>query len=472
MNILYAVSEAAPFSKTGGLGDVAGSLPKALCAEGEDCRVILPLYSSIAEKWREQMTFSFYTHVHLSWRTQYCGVYELNYDNVTYYFLDNEFYFKRNKVYGEPDDGERFGFFSRAVIEVLPLLGWRPDIINCNDWQTALIPIYLRYEPAEFYQGIKSVFTIHNIEYQGRFIEWCLGDVFGLPRELYDSGIIRYDDDINLMKGAIYKADYVTTVSPSYCWELRYPYFACGLNNVIADNAYKFSGILNGIDLDRFSPENDSCLSSSYSAKDISGKVECKKSLCRELGLDENDDGPIIACISRLVSHKGFDLVSAALDSLVDKGARLVILGTGEAGFENRFRQAENYYKGRVSANIMYSEQRASMLYAGADMLLMPSKSEPCGLSQMIAMRYGTLPIVHAVGGLRDSVRPYPQDNSNGFSFDEYSVPALIGTVDYALGVYNNKSEWQALMHRAMTEDLSWSHSAKEYIDVYKKISG
>ena len=470
MNILYAVSEAAPFSKTGGLGDVAGSLPKALCAQGEDCRVILPLYGSIDEKWREQMSFSFYTKVHLSWRSQYCGVYELEHEGVTYYFLDNEYYFKRSKVYGEPDDGERFGFFSRAVIEVLPLLGWRPDVINCNDWQTALVPVYLRYEPAEFYQGIKSVFTIHNIEYQGRYIEWCLGDVFGLPRELYDSGIIRYENDINLMKAAIYKADYVTTVSPSYCWELRYPYFASGLHEVIADNAYKFSGILNGIDLSRFSPENDSFLAAPYNAADTSGKADCKRALCRELGLDENDDSPIIACISRLVSHKGFDLVSAALDSLVGKGARLVILGTGDEVFENRFREAEGFYKGRVSASIMYSEQRASMLYAGADMLLMPSKSEPCGLSQMIAMRYGTLPIVHAVGGLRDSVRPYPQDNSNGFSFDEYSVSALIGTTDYALGVYYNRPQWQELMHRAMTEDLGWERSAKEYINVYKNI--
>lgn len=471
MNILYAVSEAAPFSKTGGLGDVAGSLPKALCRAGEDCRVILPLYGSVDAKWRERMTFCFYTYVHLSWRIQYCGVYKLKYEGVTYYFLDNEFYFSRPKTYGEPDDGERFGFFSRAIIEVMPLLGWRPDVVSCNDWQTALVPIYLRYEPAEYYQGIKSVFTIHNIEYQGRYIEWCLGDVFGLPRELYDFGIIRYENDINLMKGAIYKADYVTTVSPSYCRELQYPYFACGLENVVSDNSYKFSGILNGIDTLRFSPEHDEFIVAPFSADAPDGKKECKKQLCRELGFDENDDGPIIACISRLVSHKGFDLVSTALDALISRGARVVILGTGDKGFESRFREAENFYKGRVSANIMYSEQRASLLYAGADMLLMPSKSEPCGLSQMIAMRYGTIPIVHSVGGLRDSVRPYPQENSIGFSFEEYSAAALVGTADYALGIYNNRPEWQSLMRRAMTEDFGWERSAREYINVYKKIS-
>lgn len=470
MNILYAVSEAAPFSKTGGLGDVAGSLPKALYAAGQDARVILPLYGTIALKWREQMTFCFYTYVHLSWRSQYCGVFQLEHEGVIYYFLDNEYYFNRPRPYGEADDGERFGFFSRAVIEILPLLNWKPEVINCNDWQTALIPVYLRYEPAEFYRGIKTVFTIHNIEYQGRFIEWCLGDVFGLPRELYDSGIIRYEDDINLMKAAIYKADYVTTVSPSYSFELRDPYFACGIHEVIADNAYKFAGIINGIDTLRFSPERDKHLPAPYNAKDLSGKAECKKALCRELGFDESDDGPIIACISRLVSHKGFDLISTALDALVSKGIRIVILGTGEDGFESRFREAENFYKGRVSANIMYSEQRASLIYGGADMLLMPSRSEPCGLSQLIAMRYGTLPIVHAVGGLRDTVRPYPGANSNGFSFDEYSAAALLGTTEYALGIYYNKPQWQELQERAMTDDLSWERSANEYIKIYESL--
>lgn len=470
MNILYAVSEAAPFVKTGGLGDVAGSLPKALCDAGHDARVILPLYSSIDSSWREKMTFCFYTYVHLSWRKQYCGVYLLEHEGVSYYFLDNEYYFNRPKVYGEADDGERFGFFSRAVIEVLPLLSWKPQVINCNDWQTALIPIYLRYEPAEFYADIKSVFTIHNIEYQGRFIEWCLGDVFGLPQELYTSGIIRFESDVNLMKGAIYKADYVTTVSPNYSKELRDAYFACGLQDVIADNAYKFSGIVNGLDTKRFSPEHDKFLPAPFSAENVSGKTECKRALCRELGLDENDEGPIIACISRLVSHKGFDIVSTALDGIVSKGVRLVILGTGDDGFENRFREAENYHKGRVSANIMYSDQRASLLYAGADMLLMPSKSEPCGLSQLIAMRYGTLPVVHAVGGLRDTVRPYPREDSNGFSFDEYSAAALLGTVDYAAGVYYNRPEWQKLMQRAMTEELGWERSAQEYIKVYESI--
>lgn len=470
MNILYAVSEAAPFVKTGGLADVAGSLPKALCAQGEDARVILPLYSSIAEKWREQMTFCLYTEVALAWRKQYCGLFRLEHEGVIYYFVDNEYYFKREGVYGFMDDGERFGFFSRAVIELLPLIGWKPDIINCNDWQTALVPIYMSLEAAEFYSGIKTVYTIHNIEYQGRYGEDTAYDVFGLPKELYSSGILKYDNDVNLMKGAIYKADYVTTVSPSYCGELRDPYFSCGLHKVIEDNSYKFTGIVNGLDVERFNPQTDVNLPSSFSAEKPSGKLKCKKALCRELGLDENDDSPILACISRLVGHKGFDLVSEAMDAIVAKGVRLVILGTGDDCFENRFRRGEDSYKGRVSANIMYSEARASMLYAGADMLLMPSRSEPCGLSQLIAMRYGTIPIVRSVGGLRDTVRPYPAEDSNGFRFDSYSSGDMLCTIDFALQTYYNKDVWSALVYRAMTDDLSWKRSAQEYLRIYKAL--
>lgn len=471
MNVLFAVSEAAPFVKTGGLADVAGSLPKALCAEGADTRVILPLYSSIDVKWREQMTFCLYTYVHLAWRKQYCGLFMLEHEGVTYYFIDNEYYFNRDGIYGFPDDGERFGFFSKAVAEILPLIGWMPDLISCNDWQTALIPIYLKLEAADFYRRIKTVFTIHNIEYQGRFGYDTAWDVFGLPHELYEGGIIRYDDDVNLMKGAIYKADYVTTVSPSYAAELHDPFYSGGLHKIIEENSYKFSGIVNGLDLGRFDPQTDKALAQSYSAGNMSGKAECKRALCRELGFNEGDEGPIIACISRLVGHKGFDLVSEALDAIVSMGLRMVILGTGEHTFEERFRAAENLYRGRVSANIMYSEQRASMLYAGADMLLMPSRSEPCGLSQLIAMRYGTIPIVRAVGGLRDTVRPYPAEDSNGFRFDHYSAGDMLGAVSAALATYYNRDEWRLLMRRAMTGDLSWQRSAKEYLKIYIQLT-
>ena len=470
MNILFAVSEAAPFVKTGGLGDVAGSLPAALAAEGADVRVILPLYGRIAEKFRLKMNFEFFDYVSLAWRRQYCGLFSLKRDGVTWYFVDNEYYFKRDQLYGEYDDGERFAFFCRAVVDLIPRLGWTPDVIHCNDWQTALIPLYLRQEAGAPYENIKTVYTIHNIEYQGRFGSDILGDVFGLSSELYDKGILRYDGDVNLMKGAIYESDRVTTVSPSYAQELCSPWTACGLHQAIRDNNYKLTGILNGIDMKRYDPLTDPNLAVHYGPKQLSGKRECKRSLCRLLGFDENDDGPIVASISRLVPHKGFDLVVATLEDMVAHGARVVILGTGESYYEDFFREAENRHRGRVSANIMYSDERSSMIYAGADLMLMPSRSEPCGLTQMIAMRYGTPPVVHAVGGLRDSVVPHPYDGSNGFTFSNYAACDLLGTVDYAMSIRRNADEWTALQIRAMTQDLSWAGSAKQYLDLYRAL--
>lgn len=470
MNVLYAVSEAVPFVKTGGLADVAGSLPKALCAEGADARVILPLYSQIAEKWRIEMELCFFTYVNLAWRNQYCGVFKLEHEGVVYYFIDNEYYFKRDSIYGSYDDGERFGYFSKAVTEILPLLDWKPDIINCNDWQSALIPIYISQDESGFFNSIKTVFTIHNIEYQGRFGKEALSDVFGLSDELCDSGILRFEKDINLMKGAMYKADHVTTVSPSYAVELRNPYFACGLHKVIEDNAYKLTGILNGLDTDHYNPMTDSLIAKKYGDKNSKGKSACKVALCRELGFDEEIDTPIIACISRLVEHKGFDLVAESLDRIVDMNIRLVILGTGDDKFENYFREAEIRHKGAVSANIMYSEKRASMVYAGADMMLMPSRSEPCGLTQMIAMRYGTVPIVHEVGGLKDTVHSYPPENANGFAFFNYSSDEMLWAIDNAITTWYDKEKWKKLMLRDMTQDLSWSRSAKEYINIYDSL--
>lgn len=469
MNILYAVSEAAPFIKTGGLADVAGSLPKALSEKGHDVRVILPLYSRISQQWREQMEFLFFTYVDLGWRHQYCGLFKLEYQGVTFYFVDNEYYFKRNAVYGEMDDGERFAYFCRAVMGVLPKLGdWKPQVINCNDWQTALIPIYLRFEPSEFYRDIRTVFTIHNIEYQGRYSRETAEQVFALPYELFSGGIIRYDGGVNLMKGAIYQADRVTTVSPTYANELHDPFFSHGLQQVINDNAYKFSGILNGLDTQRYDPATDKLIPKNYTpTRFVTGKKACKKALCETLGMDPTSDSPIIACVSRLVGHKGFDLVAEALEAIISKGARLVLLGTGDRYFEGIFADAENRHKGIVSANIMYSEERAMLIYSGADMMLMPSRSEPCGLTQMIAMRYGTVPIVRATGGLNDSVRSYGTENPNGFVFYEYSCHGMLGAIDYALNIWNDKPAWKALMKNCLTEELSWDHSADEYLNIY-----
>lgn len=472
MKILFAASEASPFVKTGGLADVAGSLPNALSKAGEDVCVILPLYSAIDTKWRNQMSFCFYTFINLSWRREYCGVFRLDYDSVTYYFLDNENYFKRDGIYGFMDDGERFGFFSRAIVELIPLLNFTPDVIHCNDWQTALVPIYLSYESSVALKNIKSVFTIHNIEYQGRFSPDTAQDVFGLPEDLYESGMMRYDNDIDLMKGAIYKADYITTVSPSYADELSKPEHAHGLHIAVKDNSYKFRGILNGIDTGRYNPQTDPYIEENYSADNIEGKSLCKVSLCRELGLSETSNEPIISCISRLVGHKGFDLITEALDRIVEKGTRLVILGTGESQFESFFRDAENRYKGRVSSNIMYSESRAMRIYSGADILLMPSRSEPCGLAQMIAMRYGTIPIVREVGGLKDTVHSLGTEGENGFSFFEYSPDCLSNTIDHALQTfYREPNTWEELMFTGMTAKLNWDVSAEKYIEIYKNIS-
>jgi len=470
MNVLYAVSEAAPFIKTGGLADVGGSLPKALSCQGADVRVILPLYGSIADKWRLKMNFCFYTYIQLTWRRQYCGVFSLKQDGVIWYFIDNEYYFKRDSIYGCYDDGERFAFFSRTVLDILPKLDWKPDVINCNDWQTALIPLYIREDHSGYYSDVKTVFTIHNIEYQGRFGKEILSDVFGLSDALYYQGILRYENDVNIMKGAIYEADHFTTVSPSYAQELHNPYFASGLHQVIEDNSYKFTGILNGLDTDHYNPMTDPLIPVNYGPESDTGKAACKEALCAELGLGDCRDTPIIACISRLVGHKGFDLVAEALDRIVSRNAKLVILGTGDANYESFFRDAEHRYKGVVSANIMYSEKRASQVYAGADMILMPSRSEPCGLTQMIAMRYGTVPIVHEVGGLKDTVRPYPAENANGFSFYYYSADDMMRSIDYALDTWHDKDTWCSLTRRDMVEDLSWARSAKDYINIYDSL--
>ena len=417
MQLFFAASEVAPFIKTGGLADAAGSLPNALAKLGHDVRVILPLYSAIPAKWRRQMTFLKRFHFPLSWRNAYCGLFSLEYQGLTYYFIDNEYYFKREGLYGQFDDGERFAYFSRAVVEVPVQLGWSPDVIHCNDWQTGLVPVYLlearHREP--LLKHTKSVFTIHNIEYQGRFDRNILGDVLGLDESYFREDMLSYYGDVNLVKGAIYAADYITTVSPTYAKELQYAFYAHGLEGVIADNYHKFTGILNGIDMVHNDPANDPFLPAPYSAADLSGKAACKAALQEKLGLDVNPDVPIIACISRLVAHKGYGLVTAAFPKIMEHHVQFVVLGTGDWGIESFFRMAALEYPGRVSANLMYSAELASQLYAGADLLLMPSIAEPCGLSQMIAMRYGTVPIVRLTGGLqgqRTRLQPHHRHRS------------------------------------------------------------
>ena len=475
MKLFFAASEVAPFIKTGGLADVAGSLPNALAKLGHDVRVILPLYSAIPAMWRRQMTFLKSFHFPLSWRNAYCGLFSLAYRGLTYYFIDNEYYFQREGLYGQFDDGERFAYFSRAVVEVPIQLGWSPDIIHCNDWQTSLVPVYLlearHREPLLMHT--KSVFTIHNIEYQGQFDRNILGDVLGLDESYFREDMLSYYGDVNLVKGAIYAADYITTVSPTYAKELQYAFYAHGLEGVIADNYHKFTGILNGIDMEHNNPATDPFLPAPYSAADPSGKAACKAALQEKLGLNVDPDVPIIACISRLVAHKGYELVTAAFPKILEHYVQFVVLGTGDWGIESFFRMAAQEYPGRVSANLMYSAELASQLYAGADLLLMPSISEPCGLSQMIAMRYGTVPIVRLTGGLKDSVPSYNPTTVTGlgFTFGSITPGDLLGAIDRGLETYEtDRPNWAALMKRGMTTDFSWDQSAAAYEKVYQKV--
>lgn len=475
MNILFAASEVAPFIKTGGLADVAGSLPQALAARGHDVRVVLPLYEGVGRQWREQMEYLFNFHVFLAWRTPYCGVFRLQKDGVTYYFIDNEYYFKRSQIYGHYDDGERFAFFSRAVVELCGHLDWGPDVIHANDWQTALVPIYLLEARSYIPQlwNTRSVFTIHNIEYQGRYGADTLVDLFGLNKSYFNEKMLSYYGDVNLMKGAIYAADFTTTVSPTYAQELRYAFYAHGLEGVIADCGGKITGILNGLDTALYDPANGVDMTAPFTPTKLSGKKACKKALQEAVGLEPVPDVPLIACVSRLVSHKGFDLVTSALDGIMGLGVQMVVLGTGEWKFEQAFRDAAWRYPGRFSAQIMYSAALSTAIYAGADLFLMPSIAEPCGLSQMIAMRYGTLPIVRETGGLKDTVVPRGVMGGRGFTFADINAHDMTHVIWEATEVYRNApKEWKQLQKNAMTADFSWDGPAQEYLSIYHRLTG
>lgn len=477
MNILFAASEVAPFIKTGGLADVAGSLPKHLAAQGHDVKVILPLYEGIGPEWRKQMKFLLHFNVRVAWRNPYCGLFELRRDNVSYLFVDNEYYFKRAAIYGHYDDGERFTYFSRAIVETPAHLDWHPDVIHCNDWQTALVPIYLLEERERVWElrGTKSVFTIHNIEYQGRYGDQVLEDLLGLNKGYMNEHMLAYYGDVNLMKGAIFAADYVTTVSPTYAGELQYPFYAHGLEGVIAHNGYKMRGILNGLDTGLYDPAQDKGLAMCYSAGNLEGKKACKAALQQAVGLREDPNVPIIACISRLVKHKGFDLVTAAIHEIMGMDVQMVVLGTGEWNYEEAFRHAESQYPSRFAARIQYSAALSTAIYGGADIFLMPSISEPCGLSQMIAMRYGTVPVVRETGGLKDTVPPYRWDagEGRGFSFADINAHDMVWVIREAVDLYHqNQAAWKKLQIAGMTADFSWDGPAREYEDIYCSITG
>ncbi len=469
MNILFAASEAVPYAATGGLADVAGSLPEAISGKGNDCRIVMPLYKAIRQELRDDMTFLTNITVDVSWRKQYCGIFTSKYNGITYYFIDNEYYFARDGLYGFYDDCERFVFFSRAVLEMLRYIDFRPDIINANDWQTALIPVYYNvyYKYQQGYDGIKTVFTIHNIEYQGRYGKEVLNELMGIP--MYHSNLLEYDGYINMMKGAFETADMITTVSPSYAWEILDPWYAHGLDRILVTKQHKLKGILNGIDINKYNPGTDELIPENYTAEKPAGKAKCKKVLLSELGLDDGDD-PVIGIVTRFVSHKGIDLIRCVFEEMVGMGVKFAVLGSGEWVYEEFFREMAARYPGRVSVTIGFIPELSRRIYAGADMFLMPSQSEPCGLAQMMSMRYGTIPIVRETGGLRDSVRDNGGENGNGFTFKTYNANDMLDAVKRAKRDYSDKKEWKALVKRAMECDYSWFASADLYIDMYKEL--
>ncbi|MBR3816436.1 MAG: glycogen synthase GlgA [Clostridia bacterium] len=472
MKVLYVTSEALPFMASGGLGDVAGSLPQALRKRLIGCRVVMPLYDTIKQELKDKMTFITNISVPVAWRRQYCGIFQAKHEGVIYYFIDNQYYFKRDTIYGHYDDAERFTFFARAVLEILPVIDFKPDIIHCNDWQSALTPVFYSafYSKDPWYHGIKTVFTIHNIQYQGTYGMELVNDVIGLTPET--AGLVEYDGDVNFMKGAIECSNKVTTVSPSYANEILDPWYSHGLDTILRDRQWKLQGILNGIDVKNYDPETDKAIARNYTVKDVkAGKAECKAELQRELGLPERADVPVIGLVSRLVSHKGLDLIKGILDELLyTTDVQFAIVGSGDWQYENFFKEMAAKYPDKMGVKIGFIPALARKVYAGADLFLMPSKSEPCGLSQMVALRYGTVPIVRETGGLRDSITDSGDGEGNGFTFKTYNAHDMLGAIRRGLGAYANGEYWDTLVNRAIECDYSWGKSASEYIKMYKQI--
>ena len=471
MKVCFIAAEAAPFVKVGGLGDVIGSLPKALRELGVDARVILPLYSSI-DRERFGLKYKAYQFVDLGWRHSYCGIFETEVDGVPCYFVDNEQYFNRDSIYGQADDGERFAFFSKAALEILPALDFKPDVVNVNDWHTALSVIYLdvlKSREAEFYKDMKSVLSIHNIEFQGRFNPYEMGNLFGLENKYFDALI--YNGDVNLLKGAIQLADRVNTVSETYAREILDPYFSYGLDKILTVEQGKLRGILNGIDVDKFNPKTDPMIPVNYDLKTFEDKVQNKLAFQKEMDLEVNANIPLIGMVTRLTHQKGIDLILQASEEILKTGAQLVILGTGDAHYESALRSLEHYRHDRVRSILLFSNEMSAKIYAASDLFLMPSKTEPCGLSQLISMRYGTVPVVHRVGGLRDTVIPFTGVEGNGFTFESFQAGDMMDAIYRAVTCfYQSPDEWKQIIKNNLQKDVSWEQSAKKYLDLYHKV--
>ena len=471
MKVLYVTSEANPYAASGGLGDVMGALPISV-AENEDmtCEVIMPLYDTMKEMYRKDLELVCDLTFKHSWRDTGASIFKLKNGKVTYYFVENHYYFDRGRLYGEFDDAERFAFFSRAVVEYMLYTGNIPDILHANDWQTATAVIYLKTEYAhiESFKRIKTVYTIHNIEYQGQYDPYILGDIFGIHSKF--KCILEYNGCMNLMKGAIVTSDFVTTVSPNYANELTHDFFAFGLSEIIKDAKHKMVGVINGIDYGYFSPETGGDIYESYTAKNYkSGKAKNKAALQAELGLPVKKNVPLIVMITRFTAGKGIDLVLHIIEELLQEDVQVAVLGTGDKEYEAAFAALGAKYENMV-ALIKFDRVISKKMYAGADIFVMPSKSEPCGLAQMIACSYGTVPVVRSVGGLYDSIRTVGEEGANGFRFDNYNAHELLYTIKSALDLYKNKTEWNKLTASAKNSDFTWSNSAAKYIEIYKNL--
>ena len=476
MKILFAASECVPFIKTGGLADVVGALAPVLARKGHDVRVILPLYTAIPEKYTDAMRHLIDFEVELGWRKQYCGIEVLEQDGVTFYFVDNKYYFGRSYIYGlGGDEYERYGFFCRGVLNALPLIGFIPDIIHANDWQTGMIPALLKIQYAHLpeYAKIKTVFTIHNLQYQGVFGIEQFKDVFGLGDSIFTADKLEHYGTANCMKAGLVYADEITTVSPSYAEEIQTAYYGERLDGLLRAKRNHLSGVLNGIDVDDYNPATDKQIPFNYSLEDMSGKAADKKALQEQLGLEVRPDVPLIGMVGRLSNQKGLDLVDYIIGELMEEDIQLVVLGMGDAKYFNLFSWAEQQYAGRVAARFQMDIQLSHRIYAGADLFLMPSQFEPCGLSQMIALRYGTIPVVRETGGLRDTVLSYNEATGagNGFSFFNYNAHDMLYTIRRAVWFYQNRPDvWQTLQTRGMEGDYSWTNSAETYLSLYQSM--
>ena len=472
IKVLFVAAEAVPFVKTGGLADVIGSLPKELLKEGVDARVILPKYGDIPDRFREMMTTIAVLDVPVGWRRQYVGIDKLEYQGVTFYFVDNEYYFKRKGLYGHYDDGERFAYYSRAVLEALPCLDFEPDVLHCHDWHTAAVPVLLAAHYRESYPHLRTVFTIHNLKYQGIFAPAVLGELLDLSEDYFAPDKLEFFGAVNYLKGGLVYSDLLTTVSRTYAEEIQTEYFGEKMDGLLRSRSHQLQGIVNGIDYDIYNPQTDNDLAVPYTWRSINRKAKNKVKLQECMGLPLNPDVPVVAIVSRLVEAKGLDLIAHVFEDIVSQDLQLVILGTGEERYEGMFQHAAYCYPDKVAANIFFDDMLSHKVYGGADIFLMPSQFEPCGIGQLIALRYGTVPVVRETGGLKDTVQAYNEytGEGNGFSFAHYNAHEMLYTLNNALELYSQPEKWGSIVRNAMKSDFSWRQSAKQYIAVYQEL--